>query len=184
MKMVIVNGSPNKKGSTQYFIDEVTKGFKGEVIQYNPYNMNFKACVDCGYCQTHFNECCIKDDFQQFSKDVIECDIIVVASPLHFSCFSGQLLSLMSRFQTIFMTRHFDKKVDITPKKAVTIAIGGNDYPNMFGAIPFVDRILYIDLNVKETKRLLIKGTDKNSIEDLNKEHLDTINELNNFINE
>lgn len=182
MKMVIVNGSPDKFGDTQYFIDEVVKDFEGEIIQYNPYFMNFKACVDCRYCQKNFNECCIKDDFQQFSKDVVECDLLVVASPLHFSCFSGQLLSLFSRFQTVFMTRDFEEELEIKPKKAITIVVGGNKYPNMFGAIPFVDRILYIDLNVVESKRLLVNNTDKQTLEQLTIEHMDTIKELRNFI--
>ena len=36
-----------------------------------------------------------------------ECDNVVLASPIWFSSLSGPLLSLASRFQTLFAARHF-----------------------------------------------------------------------------
>ncbi|MDR1781469.1 MAG: flavodoxin family protein [Bacilli bacterium] len=180
MKIVIINGSPNKNGYTNHVVDEVFKDFNHEIIKYFAYDLDVNTCIGCNYCFSHCNECIFdnKDQFRSLMNDVIECDLLVLASPLHFSSFSAKLLSVISRMQVYFpMKYEYKQTLPFKDKQALTIAVGGNDYPTMFDAIKAVDRIIYMHTNVNDIKRLLLKGSDKyNKDEFVRKYQLDIEN--------
>ncbi|MDR3215213.1 MAG: flavodoxin family protein [Bacilli bacterium] len=184
MKIVILNGSPNKQGTTKQLCDYLFKD-QNEVITYYAYDNKVKACIGCNYCFNHKNKCIYdgKDDFKKVMADVIEADLLVLASPLHFSSFSGKLLSLISRLQVYFPLKYYYKEpLPFKDKKGLSIIVGGNDYPTMFDAIKPVDRIIYNHTNAKQVKRLLFKGSDQYSFEELITKNSEFINEIKLFI--
>lgn len=185
MKVVVLNGSPIKNGITKQITDFVFEGIDCELKTYYAYYTDIKACIACEYCFTHPNECVIKDEFQIMMKDFDEADLVVLASPLHFTSFTGKLLSSISRMQYLFALKYEHKQeIPFKNKKGLTIITGGNDYPTMFNAIEPVDSIIYRHINAKKVDRLLIKATDKYSIAELKDQYKDKIDEIRGFIND
>ena len=128
MKTLIFNGSPRKSGDTESLLHILKTEIGGEFNQIDTYFCNIKPCIDCRYCWTH-NECAIKDEMQQVFSLIDESDNIVIASPIYFSELSGSLLSVLSRLQYLYVSKHFRGENVLTKKKrnGVIILSGGGD---------------------------------------------------------
>ena len=106
MKILILNGSPHPKGNTQALIDAFTKGAESaghEVTQCRVGGMNIKGCLGCEYCHGKGEGKCIqKDDMEKVYPELASADMVVLASPVHYFAFTGQLQSAIARFYAPF----------------------------------------------------------------------------------
>lgn len=185
MKVVILRGSPRKNGITNQIVDEVFKDLDFEYKIYDAYDDNIAACIACDYCFDNENECVIIDDFQQMVADIDQADLVVMASPLHFSVHTGKLLSMISRFQYLFALKyHHRQPIPFKNKYGLTITTGGNDYKTMFEANRLVDKIVFDHINAFTTDSLNIKKTDDYSIEELIVNYQEDITRIRKFISE
>lgn len=127
MKTLILNGSPRKDGDTISLINKLTEQLNGEYKIVDAYYSNISACVDCRYCWNN-DGCSINDEMTEIYDYIVDCDNVVIASPIYFSQPTGKLLDLCSRFQTYFAVKHFrDQKPFIKQKKGAVILVGGGD---------------------------------------------------------
>lgn len=125
MKTLIINGSPRKNGDTAALIDELTKHLAGEIRVISCHD-NISPCIDCRCCWTHAG-CAVKDGMQEIYEYLIDCDNVVLASPIWFSSLSGPVLNLTSRFQTYFSAKRFrNEAVYRKPKKGLILLVGGH----------------------------------------------------------
>lgn len=123
MKTLIINGSPKKNGDTTALIDEFVKCLIGEVKILSCYN-DISPCKDCRYCWSN-SGCSIDDEMQEVYPFLVECDNVVLASPIWFSSLSGPLFDIASRIQTLFAAQYFRKEQkEIKQKHGVTIIVG------------------------------------------------------------
>ncbi len=127
MKTLILNGSPRRNGDTVSLINKLTKQLNGEYKIVDAYYSNVSACVDCRYCWNN-DGCSINDEMTEIYDYIVDCDNVVIASPIYFSQPTGRLLDVCSRFQTYFAAKHFRNQLSlIKPKKGAVILIGGGD---------------------------------------------------------
>ncbi len=127
MKTLIFNGSPRPEGDTSSLIRGVTGKLQGEYRQVDAYGTDIASCVDCRWCFSHPG-CQICDGMQDIYRYIDECDNIIIASPIHFSELSGELLALLSRLQAIYCARTF-QGVELVRKEkrgAILLAGGGD----------------------------------------------------------
>ena len=125
MKTVILNGSPRKNGDIAFLLNIVRENLKGEVLCYDAFSSKISPCIDCRSC-TRKKGCAIKDDMQEIYREVLDCDNLIIASPLYFSELTGPLLNILSRFQILFTAKYFLKDpFEIKPKKGGLIICGG-----------------------------------------------------------
>ncbi len=129
MKTLIFNGSPRKNGDTVSLIRELTAHLNGEVRRIDADDCDVRACIDCRYCWKQ-DGCSQKDGMQEIYNLIQEADNIVIATPMHFSEISGQLLAVLSRIQTYWCARFF-RKIEPVPKKkrGTVIIVGGGNLP-------------------------------------------------------
>ncbi len=127
MKTIIFNGSPRKNGDTIKLIDKLTKQIDGEYKIINAYYSDISPCIDCRYCWSN-NGCSINDNMAEIYGYIIDCDNVIITSPIYFSQPTGKLLDIFSRFQTYFASKFFrNEMVNIKPKKGAVILVGGGD---------------------------------------------------------
>ncbi len=100
-KIVILNGSPRKKGNTSALAAEFTKGAKEAghtVTEFFLDSMDIHGCKGCfGGHSSRECPCVQKDDMMQIYPAVKECDVIVLATPLYYWNMSGQLRTAVDR---------------------------------------------------------------------------------------
>ncbi len=127
MKTLILNGSPRKNGDTVSLINKLIEQLNGECKIFDTYYSNISPCVDCRYCWSN-NGCSINDEMTEIYNYIIDCDNVVIASPIYFSQPTGKLLNVCSRFQTYFAAKLFrNQSPSIKPKKGAVILVGGGD---------------------------------------------------------
>ena len=99
MKVLLVNGSPNKKGCTNRALEEVAKtleenGVEAEIFHIG--NKPFGGCIACNHCKTN-GECYMHDIVNEFAQKAKEADGFIFGSPVYYASASGALTSFLDR---------------------------------------------------------------------------------------
>ena len=87
-KIVILNGSPRKKGNTSALVKSFTEGAESAgntVTEFFLDGMNIHGCKGCfgGHSSREW-PCVQKDDMDQIYPAVKESDVVVLATPLYY----------------------------------------------------------------------------------------------------
>lgn len=100
-KIIILNGSPRANGNTKSLIESFTQGAKMQGHQVECFNlsqMNIHGCLGCfGGGKDKNSPCVQKDDMLKIYPKYVEADIVVLASPMYYWGFSGQLKCAFDR---------------------------------------------------------------------------------------
>lgn len=112
MKVLLINGSPHKNGTTYAALSEVARtlkeeGIDSEIIQVG--HLALHGCIACNKCFT-LGRCAIDDEVNGVSKIFEECDGLIVGSPVHYASPAGALISFLDR---LFYISRFDKRTKI-----------------------------------------------------------------------
>ena len=100
MKIVILQGSPNKKGSTDILTEEFTRGAREaghEVRRFDLTDLTIHPCTGCVACG-YEGPCVQKDDNQKVRAAMLEADMVVFATPLYYYGMSAQMKTVVDRF--------------------------------------------------------------------------------------
>ncbi len=100
MKIIILQGSPNKNGSTSILVEEFTRGAKSaghSVQRFDIAEMNINPCLGCVACG-YEGPCVQKDDNDKIRRSILNADMIVFATPLYYYGVSAQLKTVIDRF--------------------------------------------------------------------------------------
>lgn len=113
MKVLMLNGSPNQKGTTYIALSEMQKIFEKEGIEseiVHVGNKVIRGCMDCGYCRSNprcaFNDDCVNEIAQKFEA----ADGLVVGSPVYYASANATLIALLDR---VFHGYHFDRRMKV-----------------------------------------------------------------------
>lgn len=100
-KIVILNGSPRRKGNTSALCNAFARGAEesgNKVTELFLNGMNIRGCLGCfGGHSERDCPCVQKDDMAKIYPAVKDCDIVVLASPLYYWNMSGQLRTCVDR---------------------------------------------------------------------------------------
>lgn len=100
MKIIILQGSPNIKGSTSLLVESFSNGAKaaGHTVQrFDIAKMNIQPCTGCVACG-YEGTCVQKDDNQLIREAILSADMVVFATPLYYYGMSAQLKIVIDRF--------------------------------------------------------------------------------------
>lgn len=99
MKVLLVNGSPHKDGSTNLALEEISKALNKNGIDTEIFWIGNKAiagCIGCGAC-FKTKRCFITDKVNEFVEKAEEADGFIFGSPVHYAGPSGFIKSFMDR---------------------------------------------------------------------------------------
>lgn len=108
-KILILLGSPRKKGNSATLAEKVSEGARAsgakvETIYLN--GLKIKPCQGCGKCQEAGSDGCkIKDDMNQLYPLIENSDSIVFASPIYFFNISAQSKTFIDRLYAVGSSR-------------------------------------------------------------------------------
>ena len=107
-KIVILNGSNSDRKNTAALIKAFTEGAEGvgnEITRFDVAHMDIHGCLGCMACTSKAkddpNICAIKDDMGRIYDAVMDCDIIVFASPVYWWGPTSQLKAAVDRLMAI-----------------------------------------------------------------------------------
>jgi multimeric flavodoxin WrbA len=100
-KVLVLLGSPRKKGNSAILAEKIAKGAESqgadvETLYIN--GMDIKPCQSCYACQKKDSKgCAVDDDMQAIYPKLIEADSWVIASPVYWFTMSAQTKLWMDR---------------------------------------------------------------------------------------
>ena len=100
MKIILLEGSPNKHGSSNMLAEHFKRGAEEaghsvEIIDTAHADIHpCTGCIHCGY----EGPCVQKDDVEQIRKKILDADMLVFVTPLYYYGMSAQLKTMIDRF--------------------------------------------------------------------------------------
>lgn len=105
MKIIILNGSPRKKGTIAQLLKSISDALNinHEIEWINVYDLRMKPCIGCMKCRPD-GECVLpEDDAHEVGRKIKLADGLVVGTPTHWGNMSAQLKLLFDRNVPVFM---------------------------------------------------------------------------------
>lgn len=101
MKVLIVNGSPRKNGSSSFIADKIKEKYSengngGDLLFLN--ELNFKGCQGCLSCRKHNSFCVVADELHDILPKIVGYDAIVLVSPNYYGFVTGQMKLFLDRW--------------------------------------------------------------------------------------
>ena len=105
MKICAVNSSPRgKNGNTYRILNSMKKGAEECGADFEIINLsekNIRMCVGCLHCWDKYDDseitCVLKDDEVGILKQMLDSDLIILASPLYYETISGLMKMFVER---------------------------------------------------------------------------------------
>lgn len=99
MKVLLVNGSPHKKGCTYTALTEVAKTMNKEEIDTEIFWIGRKPLAGCNACMkcAETGRCSFDDRVNDFLDIAPDADGFIFGSPVHYAAASGAITSFMDR---------------------------------------------------------------------------------------
>jgi len=112
MKVLIINGSSHKNGSTYTALHEMEKIFlseniETEIIQVG--HLPIRGCIACRSCY-ETGKCAFDDIVNELAPKFEKCDGLVVGSPVYYASANATLIALLDR---LFYSTKFDKTMKV-----------------------------------------------------------------------
>lgn len=112
MQVLMLNGSPHPKGSTETALREMEAVFHQEGIQteiIHVGNLPIRGCVACGGCRKT-GKCVFDDIVNEIAGKFRASDGLVVGSPVYYASANATLVALLQR---LFHSTAFDKTMKV-----------------------------------------------------------------------
>lgn len=112
-KVLAILGSPHKNGATAQMLNYAVRiaEQQGYIVDYiNLYEKDIAYCKGCRAC-LELQDCVIKDDIQEISRLIKECNIVILAAPVYWANVPATVKNMFDRLLGVMMeeTRTFPK---------------------------------------------------------------------------
>lgn len=154
MRIIILQGSPNIKGSTNILVEEFTKGAESaghSVTRFDIDRMDIRPCTGCVACG-YEGPCVQKDENQKIREAILSADMIVFATPLYYYGMSAQLKTVIDRFCA------YNSSITGKHMKSALLTVAWNSDNWTFEALESHYKTLVRYLNLEDCGMVLGRG--------------------------
>lgn len=154
MKIVVLEGSPNKNGSSNLLAENFIRGAEeaGHSIQViDAAHANIYPCTGCIHCG-YEGPCSQKDDMDGIRQKILDADMMVFVTPLYYYGISAQLKTLIDRFCA------FNSSIQRKHMKSALISAAWNSDNWTFEALVTHYKTLVRYLNLEDMGMILGTG--------------------------
>lgn len=124
MNILVLNGSPRPNGNTAAMISAFAEGARSKGHQVKIIDVckkHIAGCLGCEHCHTKSRGICAqKDDMQEVYEALESAEMLVIASPIYYFGYSGQLQCAIHRTYAIGVPNKLRKSMLI-------LSSGSND---------------------------------------------------------
>ena len=164
MNILILNGSPRPNGNTAAMVKAYAEGAveAGHTVHVvDVCKKKISGCLACEYCHTKGDGKCVQqDDMQEVYPLLEDAEMLVLASPIYYHNFSGQLQCAINRIYAL------DKPKKL--RKAALIMSSGSDLVYSGSIFEYQNSFLQY-LNLQDCGMFAAYGENNKSEELLNR---------------
>ena len=154
MKIVVLESSPNKNGSSNLLAEQFIQGAKeaGHSVQViDASHANIHPCTGCIHCG-YEGPCSQEDDVVGIRRMILDADMVVFVTPLYYYGMSAQLKILIDRFCA------FNSSIQRKHMKSALISVAWNNDNWTFDALEAHYKTLVRYLNLEDMGMILGTG--------------------------
>lgn len=154
MKIIILQGSPNKNGSTAMLSEEFTRGAKEaghNIERIDIVEKKINPCIGCVACD-YEGPCVQKDENEEVRAKILGADMVVFATPLYYYGMTAQLKIVIDRFCA------YNSSINRKHMKSVLLAVAWNNDDWTFNALESHYQTLVNYLNFRNQGMVLGRG--------------------------
>ena len=154
MKIIILQGSPNRDGSTAMLAEAFAEGaekagHETRIIHVAAETIHpCTGCVSCGY----EGPCVQKDGMENVRAALLQADMLVFATPLYYYGMTAQLKTVIDRFCA------FNSSLNRRHLKSALLAVAWNSSEWTFDALEAHYKTLVRYLNLEDQGEILGYG--------------------------
>ena len=164
--ILAIYGSPRRKGNTATLLKKAVAGAREEgadVQEIVLRDLKMSPCLEIYGCK-ETGRCVMQDDFQPLYDQLLECDGLMLASPIFFYSVSAHTKILMDRCQSLWVKKYWIEdtpygKRDL-PRKGLFISVGATTGLKLFEGALLSVRYFFDPLDVELWRSLLYRGLD------------------------
>ena len=154
MKIVILQGSPNRHGSSNLLAEHFRKGAEeaGHTVEMiDAAHGKIHPCTGCIRCD-YEGPCAQKDDMDAIRAKILDADMVVFVTPLYYYGMSAQLKTLVDRFCA------FNRSIQRKHMKSALLTAAWNSDGWTFDALAAHYKTLVRYLNLEDMGMVLGYG--------------------------
>lgn len=124
MKVLLVNGSPHKDGTTHRALREVADTLEKNGIKTENFwigNRPLSGCIACKKC-AELGKCVFHDTVNECREKAMEADGFIFGTPVHYAAASGAMTAFMDRLFYSEFCGNQNKAFYLKPAAAVVVA--------------------------------------------------------------
>ncbi len=165
MNVLVVLGSPRKKGNTQILVENVINGLeqagKCEVEYVYLHGLDLHPCQGCGGCEKTAM-CVIKDDMIDLYEKVDKADCLLMVSPVYFYGPTAQTKMFIDRSQARWSRKYLLKETfrEGENRKGYVISIAATKGPKVFDGCLLAGKCCFDALGLDFGGSLMVRGVD------------------------
>lgn len=157
MKIIVLQGSHNRNGSTSILVEHFTRGAEESGHQVQRIDVAEKRINQCTGCNTCRNDgpCILselRDDNHQIRKAILDADMLVFATPLYYYGMSAQLKTVIDRFYA------YNSSINRKHLKSALLAAASNNEDWSYDALRSHYKAMVCYLNLDDEGMVLGKG--------------------------
>ena len=154
MKIVVLESSPNRSGSSNLLAERFVQGAKdaGHSVQViDTAHADIHPCTGCIHCG-YEGPCIQQDAVGEIRRSILDADMIVFVTPLYYYGMSAQLKTLIDRFCA------FNSSIQRKHMKSALISVAWTSDNWTFDALKAHYETLVRYLNLKDAGMILGAG--------------------------
>lgn len=100
MKILVLTGSPRKRGNTFALVEAFTNAAQAkghEVVRFDTAMMHIGGCRACMTCYKTGKACSFDDDFNTIAPHILDADAVVYAMPVYWYSIPAQIKGVIDR---------------------------------------------------------------------------------------
>lgn len=164
--ILAIYGSPRREGNSSLLLKSAVRGAEeagAAVEEVFLRDLSMSPCLEIYGCRKD-GRCVIRDDFQGLYDRLLECDGLMLASPVFFYAVSGHTKILMDRCQSFWVKRHWVEKDEgeaRTPSRlGLFISVGATHGRKLFDGVILSVKYFFDALDTELWRSLLYRGVD------------------------
>ena len=161
-----LQGSPRKKGNTDYLLDrflEQAASLSAETVKIQVAQKNILPCIGCNSCM-QTGQCVIQTDdmFAEIYPLLQKADIIVAATPVFFYGPSAQLKALIDRTQALWSRKYALKLNDplAATRQGFLLSVGATSGKQLFDGIELIAKYFFDAAGARYSGALTFRKVD------------------------
>ena len=164
--VLILMGSPRKKGNSEVLVDAVVRGVKeagGTVETVRVAALGVAPCIGCGGCDKT-GRCVVEDTMQPLYDKITSARRIILASPVYFYSITAQLKAMVDRCQALWNRKRLTTKEGPGPehqdRKGYLLSVVASRGDKVFDGSILVAKYFCDATGIEYAGELLVRGID------------------------